>query len=124
MFRTENECMKTCQLPEINPEKNPESNPEINTEINPEINPKINSEQPVEDVCSLEVDPGSCSTYPSYYYRYYFDINDQKCKMFTFCGYRGKTCILLNDGAKRNRLLYLKIMHSAIRKIIHLHIFW
>ena len=98
MFRTENECMKTCQLPEINPEKNPESNPKINpeikTEINPEINPKINSEQPVEDVCSLEVDPGSCSTYPSYYYRYYFDINDQKCKMFTFCGYRGKTCIL------------------------------
>jgi hypothetical protein len=27
---------------------------------------------------------------------------------------------LLNDGAKRNRLLYLKIMYTAIRKILHL----
>ena len=27
---------------------------------------------------------------------------------------------LLNDGAKRNRLLYLKIMYTAIRKILYL----
>ena len=27
---------------------------------------------------------------------------------------------LLNDGAKRNRLLYLKIMYTAITKILHL----
>ena len=27
---------------------------------------------------------------------------------------------LLNNGAKRNRLLYLKIMYTAIRKILHL----
>ena len=31
---------------------------------------------------------------------------------------------LLNDGAKRNRLLYLKIMYTAIRKLLYLHIFW
>jgi hypothetical protein len=28
---------------------------------------------------------------------------------------------LLNDGAKRNRLPYLKIMYTGIRKILHLH---
>ena len=27
---------------------------------------------------------------------------------------------LLNDGAKRNRLLYLKIMYTQVRKILHL----
>ena len=26
----------------------------------------------------------------------------------------------LNDGAKQSRLLYLKIMYTAIRKILHL----
>ena len=82
MFRTENECMKTCQMPEINPEINPESNPEIR----PEINPKINPEQPVEDVCSLKADPGPCVAYLK---RYYFDKNDQKCKIFAF-GCRGE----------------------------------
>ena len=30
---------------------------------------------------------------------------------------------LLNDGAKRNRLLYLKIMYTAIRKILCLQVF-
>ena len=79
MFRTENECMKTCQLPEINPGINPESNPEINPEINPE--------QPVEDVCSLIADPGPCVAYLK---RYYFDKNDQKCKIFAFSGCRGE----------------------------------
>ena len=79
MFRTENECMKTCQLPEINPGINPESNPEINPEINPE--------QPVDDVCSLIADPGPCVAYLK---RYYFDKNDQKCKIFAFSGCRGK----------------------------------
>ena len=29
--------------------------------------------------------------------------------------------LLLNDGAKRNRLLYLKIMHTGVRKILCLH---
>ena len=29
-------------------------------------------------------------------------------------------CLLLNDGAKRIRLPYLKIMYTAIRKILHL----
>ena len=110
MFRTENECMKTCQLPEINPEKNPESNPEINpeikTEINPKMNPDINSKinlkinpeinpviKPLEDICNLEADPGPCLAYRSRshnYRRYYFDKNDQKCKIFTFSGCRGK----------------------------------
>ena len=28
--------------------------------------------------------------------------------------------LLLNDGAKRNRLPYLKIMYTAIRKILYL----
>ena len=33
--------------------------------------------------------------------------------------------LLLNDGAKRNRLLYLKIIYTAIRKISYLHkILW
>ena len=27
---------------------------------------------------------------------------------------------LLNDGAKRNRLLYLKIMYTEVRKILYL----
>ena len=27
---------------------------------------------------------------------------------------------LVNDGAKWNRLLYLKIMYTAVRKILHL----
>ena len=30
---------------------------------------------------------------------------------------------LLNDGAQRNRLPYLKIIYTTIRKILHLHIF-
>ena len=83
MFRTENECMKTCKLPESNPEINPEINPDIKTESNPEINP----EQPVEVVCSLEADPGPCVAYLK---RYYFDKNDQKCKIFAFSGCRGE----------------------------------
>ena len=95
MFRTENECMQTCQLPEINPESNteinPKMNPEIKTEINPEIkteiNPEINPKQPVEDVCSLEADPGPCVAYLK---RYYFDKNDQKCKIFAFSGCKGE----------------------------------
>ena len=103
MFRTENECTKTCQLPEINPERNPERNPEINpdnpeikTEISPaiktEINPEINPEQPVEDVCSLEADPGPGVAYLK---RYYFDKNDQKCKIFAFSGCRGEIYYVL-----------------------------
>ena len=111
MFRTENECMKTCQLPEINPKIDPESNPEIKTEINPEINPKINPEinpeiktelnpeiKPVEDVCNLEADPGPCLAYRSRshnFSRYYFDKNDQKCKTFIFSGCRGKVMLFL-----------------------------
>ena len=31
-----------------------------------------------------------------------------------------KMTLLLNDGAKRNRLLCLKIMYTAIRKILHM----
>ena len=29
--------------------------------------------------------------------------------------------LLLNDGAKRNPLLYLKMMHTGVRKILCLH---
>ena len=88
--------------PEINPgtnrEINPEINPVIKTEINPNIKTKINPEinpgiKPVEDVCNLEADPGPCLAYRSRshnYERYYFDKNDQKCKIFTFSGCRGK----------------------------------
>ena len=80
--------------PEINPKINPELNPTTNPETNPEINPKINPEiKPVEDVCNLEPDPGSCLAYRSRshnFKRYYFDKNDQKCKIFTFSGCRGK----------------------------------
>ena len=92
MFRTENECMKTCQLPEVNPGKNPESNPEINSQINRKINPEINPEQPVEDVCSLIADPGPCVAYLK---RYYFDKNDQKCKIFAFSGCTGEIYYVL-----------------------------
>jgi hypothetical protein len=31
---------------------------------------------------------------------------------------------LYNDGAKWNRLLYLKIMYTAIKKILHLQKIW
>jgi hypothetical protein len=31
-----------------------------------------------------------------------------------------KNCFLLNDGAKRNRFLHLKIMYTVIRKILYL----
>ena len=31
---------------------------------------------------------------------------------------------LLSDGAKQNRFQYLKIMYTAIRKILHLLIYW
>ena len=75
---------------EINPKMNPDINSKINLKINPEINPVI---KPFEDICNLEADPGPCLAYRSRshnYKRYYFDKNDQKCKIFTFSGCRGK----------------------------------
>ena len=78
----------------INPKIKTEINPEINPEVNPYIKTVINSEiKPVEDVCNLEPDPGPCLAYRSRshnFERYYFDKNDQKCKIFTFSGCRGK----------------------------------
>ena len=42
---------------------------------------------------------------------------------FVTTPFLGGSCFLLNDGAKRNRLLYLKIMYTAIKKILYLQVF-
>ena len=57
-------------------------------------------------------------SYKIKWWKRHITTNERKCYSTS------KPYILLNDGAKRNRLLYLKIMYTAIRKILHLHIFW
>ena len=98
-FKTIEDCYSACKygsnkiyvdlnkIDEIKTEINSEIKAEINPEIKTEINPEINPEQPVDDVCSLKADPGPCVAYLK---RYYFDKNDQKCKIFAFSGCRGK----------------------------------
>ena len=61
MFTTKNECMKTCQLPEIKTEKS-------------------------IDVCSEDPEVGNCDAKIG---RSYYDKKDQKCKYFWYSGCGG-----------------------------------